>query len=155
MHTCPHSKGQGASTQSSAGWCVGTCVRGCTVGSVLWLCWACVLQGVWEGFDRWSTRCFMGRHVADVGRSRAGDGIRYTVCSGNHVVRGVCSGGCCGGPGGIAVGVCHLECHSPPGSTGMNILTTAVINLQNILKGVQAECTLCSGKIWQNRTSES
>ena len=63
--------------------------------------------------------------------------------------------GCCGGPGGIAVGVCHLECHLPPSSTRMKSSATVVINLQNILKGVQAECTLCSGKIWQNRTSES
>ena len=123
------------------------CVHACTVGSVLWLCWVCVLQGVREGFERWSTRCFMGRYVVDVGRSRAGDRGYATLCVVEIMLSGVYAlRGCCGGPGGIAVGVCHLERHSPPSSTRMKSSATVVINLQNILKGVQAECTV----FWEN-----
>lgn len=85
--------------------CVGMCVRGCTVG----VCCGCVGRVCCKGSGRGLTdglqRCFMGRHVVDVGRSRAGDGICYTLCSGNHVVRGVCSEGCCGGLVGLQLGV--------------------------------------------------
>ena len=51
------------------------------------------------------------------------------------------------------------NCHLPSGSAKMKSLATAVADLQRTLKGAQGGDqewgTLCSGKNWQNRSSDS
>ena len=65
-------------------------------------------------------------------------------------------------PGAVArtkqVGIANENCHLPSASTSIKSLANSAPELQDILKfqgGDQEWGTLCSGKNWQNRFSDS